>query len=304
MAQFTDQYWQTEDGLRLHYRDYAGADDASGKGDQRPPVVCLPGLTRNARDFAALAAHLASPQGAVGGGGWRVLCPEMRGRGLSAYAADSATYTPFHYVQDLLALLDSQKIDRIAIVGTSLGGLMAMILAAMAPDRLAGVLLNDVGPVLEPGGVAKIASYVGADPRYANWEAAAAAQKAQFGGTFPHRSDASWMASVRRTMVECADGTIRFDYDPEIAAPFKAAGGAPLPDLWPMFEALGAHNQPLCFLRGALSDLLSAETFAEMRRRLPHALAATVADVGHPPSLDEPEAAEAITTWLAQVKAR
>ena len=294
MAQFTDKYWRSGDGLRLHYRDYAGAGD-----DKRPPVVCLPGLTRNARDFAALAAHLASAQG----GGWRVLCPEMRGRGASEYAKDSATYTPFHYVQDLLALLDQLNIARIAIIGTSLGGLMAMILATMVPDRLAGVLLNDVGPVLEADGIAKIAGYVGTDTRYASWEAAAAGQKALFGAAFPGRGDASWMASVRRTMTQDTDGTIRFDYDPEIAAPFKASDGAPLPDLWPMFEGLGAHEQPLLFLRGALSDLLSAETFAEMRRRLPHALAAVVADVGHPPALDEPEAAQAITAWLAQVDA-
>ena len=292
MAQYTDKYWHSEDGLRLHFRDYAGAGDG-----KRPPVVCLPGLTRNARDFAALAQHLASPDG----GGWRVLCPEMRGRGRSEYAKDSATYTPFHYVRDLLALLDQQGIVRVAIIGTSLGGLMAMILAATAPERLAGVVLNDVGPVLEPGGIAKIAAYVGADPRFASWEAAAEAQKALLGAAFPGRGDASWMASVHRTMIEDADGTIRFDYDPEIAAPFKAAGDAPLPDLWPMFDALGQAG-PLLFLRGALSDLLSADSFAQMQSRLPQAMTAVVQGAGHPPALDEHEAAAAITSWLAQVE--
>jgi pimeloyl-ACP methyl ester carboxylesterase len=146
MSTYTDQYWQSPDGLRLHYRDYAGRDD-------RPVVVCLPGLTRNARDFDGLAGRIA--------GEWRVLCPDMRGRGDLQYAKNSATYNPMQYVQDVNALFDELKIDRFVVVGTSLGGLMAMLFAMIDAKRIAGAVLNDIGPVIEPSGLARIRDYVG-----------------------------------------------------------------------------------------------------------------------------------------------
>ena len=145
-----DRFWQSADGLRLHLRDYP-ADDPGAAA--RPALLCLPGLTRNARDFAELATHFA--------GAWRVLCPEMRGRGKSAWAADSATYNAAQYVADVLAMLDALEVDRFVAIGTSLGGLMTMALARIVPQRLAGAVINDVGPVLEPAGLAAISAYVG-----------------------------------------------------------------------------------------------------------------------------------------------
>src|SRR5579864_9020247 len=145
MTDWEDCYWTSRDGLKLHYRDYRGRED-------RPPLLCLPGLTRNVRDFEALALRFA--------GDWRVISPEMRGRGDSAFARDSSTYNPYQYVDDVNHLLDAAGIERYIAVGTSLGGLMTMILAMNAPERIAGAVLNDIGPVLEPEGLARIGGYV------------------------------------------------------------------------------------------------------------------------------------------------
>jgi len=294
MNAYTDGWWQSDDGLRLHFRDYAGTRP------DLPPVFCLPGLTRNARDFEKLAELLSSPAG----GGWRVLCVELRGRGMSDYAPDSRSYNPMQYVLDVYALLAQHQIAKFVSIGTSLGGLLTMSLAALAgdkrPDVLAGALLNDIGPVLEPAGLDKIVDYVGKDARYPSWQAAADAARGLFGASFPGRSNASWLGYVHRTMVEDADGTVRYDYDPHIADPFKAGKTTP-PDLWGGLDALA--GRPVLLLRGALSDLLAPETFAEMQRRLPDADAVEVAGVGHVPALDEPEAAAAITRWLAKVAA-
>ncbi len=298
ISAYTDRSWRSADGLSLHYREYPG----SGGDAARPVVLCLPGLTRNARDFADLAEHLASPVG----GGWRVLCAEMRGRGSSAWAADPATYTPAQYVGDVLALIEHAGLARFVAVGTSLGGLMTMALAMICPERLVGAVLNDIGPVLEAAGLAKISGYVGRDPVFAGWDAAAAALATTFAPAFPRWGPADWLAMARRGMDERADGTIRFAYDPRIAeqlaarAATGAGAGAGVPDLWPGFAAVG--QVPTLLLRGALSDLLSAETFAAMQARLPDAETVTIADVGHAPTLAEPEALAAIDRLLARVK--
>lgn len=286
---YRDGWWQSADGLRLHYREYASAD---GHAPARPPILCLPGLTRNARDFAKPAQRLAAR-------GWRVLCVELRGRGQSQYAADPMSYTAQTYVADLRALLAQAQIARFVAFGTSLGGLMTMALALEAPELIAGALINDVGPELMGEGLMRIGAALGLDPRYADWSAAVAAHKAQSGMIFPGRSEESWLASARRLMVEDPDGTIRYDYDPAIAVPFGQPV-APLPDLWPGWQALSG---PVALLRGELSDLLSVECFAEMGRRLPHADCVSVAGVGHTPALDEPEAEAAIDRLLARLDA-
>ena len=135
---YADRYWTSPDGLKLHFRDYPGSNE-------RPPLLCMHGLTRNSRDFADLADRVA--------GTWRVIVPEMRGRGMSEYASDSATYNPLQYVQDVSALLEQEGIERFVAVGTSLGGLMTMLLAAIDPSRIAGAVLNDIAPEISPGGI-------------------------------------------------------------------------------------------------------------------------------------------------------
>jgi len=283
MTEFEHRYWSSRDGLRLHYREYPGRPD-------RPPVLCLPGLTRNARDFASLAERLA--------GEWRVLCPDLRGRGDSAYARDSASYVPLQYVEDIETLLEETGITRIVAIGTSLGGLMTAILAAKNPDLIAAAALNDIGPVIDPAGMDRIRGYVGQGRSFPTWMHAARALEESQGCAFPKFEVADWLAMAKRVMTMGQNGRIVFDYDMKIAEPFAQPGGAAGVDLWPAFAALA--GRPLLCLRGALSDLLSPETLDEMTARLPGAEAVTIPDVGHAPTLDEPEAAAAIDRLLAR----
>lgn len=285
MNQFTDGYWTSRDGLQLHYRDYPGRKD-------RPPVLCLPGLTRNARDFEELAERLA--------GEWRVICVELRGRGDSAYAKDSATYNPMQYLEDLGELFEQAKLKRVVAIGTSLGGLLTMLLAATAPKRLAGALLNDIGPEVNPEGIERIRDYVGQARNFPTWMHAARALAESQGPTFPQGSIIDWLAMAKRCMVVGSNGRIHFDYDMKIAEPFAQADGASNVDMWPAFQALA--GRPVTLLRGQLSDVLTAATFKKMAKLLPDAEAVTVSKVGHAPTLSEPAAVAAIDKLLARVK--
>lgn len=284
MSEFADRYWTSRDGLRLHYRDYAGRAD-------RPVVVCLPGLTRNARDFAHVASRIA--------GQWRVICPDLRGRGDSAYAKDSATYNPIQYVEDLVALLDEEGIGRIVAFGTSLGGLITMILAMTTPDRLAGALLNDVGPEIEPDGLERIRGYVGQGRSFETWVHAARALEESQGGAFPDYELTDWLAMAKRCMVVGSNGRIVFDYDMKIAEPLAEPGGEAGVALWPALD--GLHGKPVLLLRGELSDVLSPAVHERMAQALPDSEAVTVARVGHAPMLDEPAAIAAIDRLLARL---
>lgn len=288
MTEYADCYWTSRDGLRLHYRDYPAKDGPGSAG--RPALLCLPGLTRNARDFEALALRFA--------GEWRVISPEMRGRGDSAYAKDSSTYNPFQYVDDVNHLLDAAGVERYVAIGTSLGGLMTMILAMNAPERIAGAVLNDVGPVLEPAGLARIGGYVGQGRSYPTWMHAARALEEVQGVAHPHYRIDDWLALAKRLMVLSSNGRIVFDYDMKIAEPFARPNPAAQPDLWPGIENLA--GKPVLLLRGALSDLLSPQTLERMRAALPGSEAVTLPGVGHAPTLDEPEAVAAIERLLAR----
>jgi pimeloyl-ACP methyl ester carboxylesterase len=284
MTDFTDHYWESRDGLRLHYRDYAGRED-------RPPVLCLPGLTRNARDFDAVAARLC--------GEWRVICPDMRGRGDSAYAKDSATYNPMQYVDDVTLLLDSVGFDQVVIISTSLGGLMTMAMVMVTPQRIAGAVINDVGPQIEPAGLERIRDYVGQGRNFSTWMHAARALQEIQGVAFPGYEIADWLVAAKRTMTLGSNGRIVFDYDMKIAEPLATMDLVTQPDLWPGIEGLA--GKPALFIRGELSDLLSAETLVKMQQRLPGSEAVTIARVGHAPSLGEPEAVAAIDRLLARI---
>ncbi|WP_298196133.1 alpha/beta hydrolase [Novosphingobium sp.] len=287
MSQFEDRFWSSRDGLRLHYRDYPGASADA----ERPPVLCLPGLTRNARDFANLAERL-SPE-------WRVICPDLRGRGDSAYARDSHTYQPAQYVEDIEALLEETGITRFVAVGTSLGGLMTMMLASGGAARVAGAVLNDIGPVLEPAGLERIFEYVGQGRSFPTWMHAARALQDSRGEAFPRYGISDWLAMAKRVMTLGQNGRIVFDYDMKIAEPFAALAKGEALDLWPAYDAL--VGRPLLIVRGALSDLFSVATLDEMLRRNAAAEAVTLADIGHAPTLDEPEAVAAIARLLERV---
>lgn len=281
-----NRFWTSADGLKLHFRDFAGRND-------RPVVLCLPGLTRNARDFSHVAERLA--------GEWRVICPDLRGRGDSAYAKDSATYNPLQYAEDLGLLLEQEGIDRLVSIGTSLGGLLTMMFAMTMPDRLVGALLNDVGPEIAPEGLERIRGYVGQGRSFPTWMHAARALEEAQGTVFPDYEIAEWLAMAKRCMVIGGNGRIVFDYDMKIAEPFAQPGGEAGVDLWPGFAAL--KGRPVALLRGELSDVLSPATFARMAETLGDSEAVTVPRVGHAPMLDEPEAIAAIDRLLARVSA-
>lgn len=289
MTQFEDRSWTSRDGLRLHFRDYPG----SGPGNSdRPPLLCLHGLTRNARDFEDLAARLS--------GQWRVICPDLRGRGDSDYARDPMTYTPAQYFDDLEALLEDQAITRFVAIGTSLGGLLTMMLTARAPERVAAAVLNDIGPEIDPAGLARIREYVGQGRSHETWVHAARALQDTFQEAYPAYDLPDWLRMAKRVMVIGSGGRIVFDYDMNIAVPFEAQENAvPAPDMWPMFDALA--GRPVLVLRGGLSDILSADTAARMAARNADVELVTLPGVGHAPTLDEAPCIAAIDRLLARV---
>lgn len=287
---FEERILATADGLTIYARDYAPLAPVTGL-----PVICLHGLTRNSRDFEVIAPRIAAC-------GRRAVAPDMRGRGKSANDPDPAHYQPAIYAQDVSALMDKLEIPEAAFIGTSMGGIVTMVLAAMAPARIAAAVLNDIGPKLSPEGIARIGSYVGRTRPVATWGEAAEAVRAIAGSAYPARLDDGdfWDAFARRTFREREDGMIETDYDPHIALAFAASADAPPPDMTALFQALAA--KPVLSVRGALSDLLSADTVAEMRAVKPDLDFVEVENVGHAPMLDEPEAWDAVLGFLARVR--
>lgn len=285
MTSWSDSYWASRDGLKLHYRDYAGPAD-------RPPLLCLHGLTRNARDFESLAARYA--------GDWRVIAPDFRGRGESEHDPRPANYTPPTYALDVLQLLDELAIERAVFVGTSLGGLVTMAVAAFARDRIAGAVLNDVGPELDPAGLERIRTYVGKQVRFGSWEQAASAFQERFGQVHPRYGAAEWLRYANRVCRTSADG-VELDYDMAIAEPFTTMEAEPAPDAWPLMGGLA--GRPVLILRGESSDLLSPAVAERMREAIPGAELVTVPGVGHAPDFDEPETIAAVDRLLQRVLA-
>jgi len=269
----------TSDGLKL-----AWVEEGAGL-----PVLCLPGLTRNAADFDELAAAL--------GGHFRLIRLTLRGRGASDRDPDWKNYNVAVEARDVVEFLDFLGLPRVTIVGTSRGGLIAMVLAAMVKDRLAGVLLNDIGPVLEAEGLANIMSYLGVPPKARTHAEVMPALEARMGGRFPGLTPEKWTSLAVRWFDAGPDGLV-LNYDPRLREALEAAEG-PAPDMWPLFDALA--GLPVAVVRGANSDLLSAATVVEMARRHPGLITAEVPDRGHVPFLDEPEALAAFGALMAEV---
>lgn len=277
---FRDGYFVVSDGLRLHYRDYPGRDD-------RLPLLCLPGLTRNARDFAAFAEH-RSPER-------RVLVLENRGRGLSEYDPQPERYNPLTYAGDVIQLLDELSIPKAIFVGTSLGGLVTMAVAVTVPQRIAAAILNDVGPELSQEGLDRIRNYIGKDVRFTSWDEVAELVATINKGVPARYTHDDWVRMAKRVCREEA-GEIRFDYDMAIVKPFETSGATPNIDMWPLFAALA--QKPLLVVRGEKSDLLSSEAAQKMQDAQPSVRFAVIPGVGHAPDLDEPEAVAAIYEFL------
>jgi len=283
-AAWQDRYFSSADGLRLYYRDYPAADGA------RLPVMCLPGLTRNCRDFEVVAAHLQGTR--------RVLSPDLRGRGRSQHDPQWQNYHPGTYVGDLARLLADAGVERVILLGTSLGGILSMLIAATTPRVPAAVILNDVGPEVAPEGLQRIAQYVGRAAPVGSWAEAAAQARATYGLALPGLSDDDWLTFARRSYVE-VDGVPRLDMDPMIGEAVRAAPSGAAPDLWPIYAAL--KPLPTLAIRGAMSDVLSVTTFDRMAREKPDLERLTVPRRGHPPLLDEPECVAAIDDFLARL---
>ena len=281
---YAERSFTCRDGLRLYYRDYAGPADSG------VTALCLHGLTRNSRDFEDLAPILSRAR--------RVLALDVRGRGRSARDPKPERYVPIVYAQDVLELLDEARVERVAVIGTSMGGILALLLAALRPEAIAGVVLNDIGPVVDPAGIARIAGYVGKSGEVTSWDAAAEAVKALNSAFFPDLEHADWLRFARRMYREGSDGKLVPDYDPAIGLATRSGGAVP-GDLWALWTGLAAI--PTLAIRGALSDILSESTLAEMARRKSGLELLRVANRGHAPTLDEPECVAAIEAFLSRI---
>lgn len=283
MAGYEDLHWTSGDGVRLHARDYPG-DPA------KVPVVCLPGLTRNARDYDALARTLAP--------GRRVIAVDFRGRGESGQAKDAMTYVPATYADDVRLLLGEAGIARFVAVGTSLGGLVAMLLAR--DGALAGAVINDVGPQIEAAGLQRIRGYVGRGSSCPTWLHAARTVADAHRDIYPDWGLEEWLGMAKRLYRVTSAGRIVLDYDLRIAEPFRVPGNEAGPDMWGALDGLA--RIPVLIVRGGRSDVLSGRVAERMAARLPHAELVTVPGVGHAPTLAEPALHAPIDRLLARAE--
>ena len=280
MPKFEEKYFRSRDGLKLYYRDYPG-DPA------KAPLLYLPGLTRNSADFDRSATHIAPRR--------RVISADQRGRGRSQHDVNWINYHPGMYVDDMWILLRELRIDRVIIVGTSLGGVMA----SMRPRQLAGVVLNDIGPELEIIGARRIQSYVGRTHDIPNWDEAIAHVKRNFSGMYPDLTEPRWREFARNSFEEGADGRVRYAYDCKIAELMRWLPYGAMPPMWYAYASL--RSIPTLAIRGELSDLLSPSIFERMRREKPDLLQLSVPNRGHAPLLHEPFCQEALDRFLEHI---
>jgi pimeloyl-ACP methyl ester carboxylesterase len=283
---YRERWLGAQDGLRLFFRDYG---DPLAPGT---PVLCLGGLARNSKDFDRLAGRLSERR--------RVICPDYRGRGRSAYDPDWRNYRPEVYLRDLIHLLAACNLHRVILCGTSMGGLLSMGLAVATPTALAGVVLNDIGPDLSPDGLSRILDYVGVDRPQPDWDAAVAHLKSLL-PRLGLDSEAKWRRFAQATYRKGDDGLLHYDWDVALAKYLIRSGGTTL-DLWKLYGAL--RRRPVLAFRGALSDVLSEASFTRMADMKPDLIQVTVPDVGHTPMLDEPSSEQAIDDFLTQIDER
>lgn len=273
--------YRPEDGLSLFCREYA---------PPRPQgtVICLHGLTRNSRDFGRLAKHLGET--------YRVLTPDLRGRGASEWDPKLENYHVKVYYQDIVRLITDEVTGRLAIIGTSLGGILAMNLAVHVPFRMAGIVMNDIGPELASTGLTRISGYVGTREAPGTWAAAVAQLKVNYAHAYPDFDDEEWMAYAKASHREREDGHVVADYDPAIGTAVRASSSKF--DMWPLWAQIAV---PVLAIRGTLSDLLSAETFERMAKEKPDLIRIEVPNRGHTPLLTEPHVLARIDKFLADV---
>jgi len=284
--------WQTghvwsPDNVRLCWHEHR----ASSVPEQRPALLCLPGLTRNSSDFGHLAGLL--------GADWRIVAVDLRGRGESGWARDSLSYVSLTYLRDLSLLLGGAGIGRFVVLGSSLGGLLALRLTTAHRAAMAGVILNDIGPAIEPEGLARLRANVGRGGNWPTWVHAARDLGARNAAIYPDWQLQDWLAFAKRLCRISPQGRIVLDHDPRIAEPFRLPHGDAGVDDWAAFDSLA--GLPVLSIRAERSDVLAAATQAEMARRLPGLACITVPGIGHPPALTEPVVATALTRFLAGI---
>lgn len=283
---FTEDFHTSDDGLALYARIYGG-------GNGGTPIVCLPGLSRNSRDFHQLALFLASTDGAAR----RVICLDFRGRGRSAYDTDPGRYNIGTEAADVLAVCRGLGISQADFIGTSRGGLVMHILAATAPDLLGRLVLNDIGPEIALEGLRQIQAYLGRQRPPADWDDAVIQLREVHGAAFPALAAHDWR-DMAHAIYRQTGGVIVADFDPAIAAQLQAADlSKPLPDLWPQFDAFTA--QPLMVIRGEHSRLLTAETVERMAERHSGLDVLVAKGQGHAPILHVDGLAQRIAAFLA-----
>lgn len=284
MPAYKELSFPSSDGrLQLYARDYA----ADG-----PAIIMMHGLTRNGADFEGLAAHLA--------GKYRLVIPDQRGRGRSDNDPIPANYIPTTYCADMIAMITQFGLDRPILIGTSMGGLMAMIMGSMKPDQYRGIIINDIGPEVDQSGLDRIASFVGISASISNWGDAVAYCQRTNGPAFPDYGEEKWLAFAQRLFRENADGIPVLAYDPAISSGLARSNPTAVPpDLWPIWQGLAAI--PVLVVRGELSDILSAQTLVRMGQTHPNMRAHNVAGTGHAPMLDEPDALFAVETFLSEI---
>lgn len=283
MAAHLTKHYSSDDGLELFCRDFP-CDST------RAPVVCLPGLTRNSRDFEDFNPRIATVR--------RVLSPDFRGRGYSSWDPNWRNYHPATYVNDVWTLMHEMGIDRSILVGTSLGGLVAMIMAAQHPERVVAIVLNDVGPEVAAEGLARISQYSGKLPPVSNWREAREQAREVYGIAWRDLDEDYWDRLARRGYRERGSGKPRLDMDPNIGRALREIGPG-TDDLWQVFAAL--DEIPVLVLRGAMSDILSDDILTEMKTRKLDLHVAVIPNRGHVPLLDEPESLTAVDRFLAEL---
>lgn len=286
MTDYLEHRYTSQDGLSLYYRVYGTRESHSGR-QGRPAILCLPGLTRNSKDFHVIATYLSNQH--------TVYCPDYRGRGQSDYDPDPNNYTPTAYLNDLRHLHVIHGVHRVVIIGTSIGGLLGMAMTVAAPSVVVGLVMNDIGPdvgVSGTSGLASIIDYVRFDRPQANWTDAAAELRARF-PDLSLKSDEEWTNAAKATWREGVDGLLHFDWDTNLIKPILRQ--SPI-DLWPLFKSL--HHLPVLAVRGEKSKILSQDIFDRMATTHPSLTQVTVSNVGHAPSLQEPVCIDALEKFL------
>lgn len=281
---YEERYLEAADGLRLYARDYPNASP-------RPPVLCLPGLTRNSRDFEMLAVRISNTR--------RVISPDLRGRGKSQYDPDWRNYHPGQYAADLWQLLDSLQVEEVVVIGTSLGGWMAMLLNQQRPGRIAAAVMNDIGPEADPGGIARVVATAGLLDIVDSLAAAIEQARSVYSIAFPNWNDEQWRLYTESTYRMLDDGRFDLNFDRNIGHAAREGVSGLDVDPWAMFDELA--SVPTLVIHGMLSDILTVPIIEKMRRRKPDLQVVSVPDRGHAPLLDEQEALDAITTFLETV---